>query len=353
MVISSINTVEEFTKLQREGRKLVVFFWAKWQEQSKPGSQIYEIFSALSEKFSDINFFTVEAEEVHSVSNILGITVVPTFCSIVGSNTVSKLEGIFPTELSALVKQLRAYSAPALSGSTSTEESSNTNKLNASSSNPLSSELTNRLEKLIRLAPVMLFMKGTPDQPRCGFSRQTVEILVGNDIQFASFDILSDEGVRAGLKVYSDWPTYPQVYVNGALVGGLDILKDMLSAGGASLKVQLGITDVQLPPPPSSLEEKLRGLIQQAPVMLFMKGSPDTPKCGFSRSIVELLRKGGVTFSSFDILTDEEVRAGLKTFSDWPTYPQLYVKGTLVGGLDILREMANSEEDLSIQLGIN
>lgn len=87
--------------------------------------------------------------------------------------------------------------------------------------------------------------------------------------------------------------------------------------------------------------------------MLFMKGSPDTPKCGFSRSIVELLRKGGVTFSSFDILTDEEVRAGLKTFSDWPTYPQLYVKGTLVGGLDILREMANSEEDLSIQLGIN
>ena len=150
------------------------------------------------------------------------------------------MEGIFPTELSALVKQLRAYSAPALSGSTSTEESSNTNKLNASSSNPLSSELTNRLEKLIRLAPVMLFMKGTPDQPRCGFSRQTVEILVGNDIQFASFDILSDEGVRAGLKVYSDWPTYPQVYVNGALVGGLDILKDMLSAGGASLKVQLG-----------------------------------------------------------------------------------------------------------------
>ena len=87
--------------------------------------------------------------------------------------------------------------------------------------------------------------------------------------------------------------------------------------------------------------------------MLFMKGSPDTPKCGFSRSIVELLRKGGFAFSSFDILTDEEVRAGLKTFSDWPTYPQLYVNGTLVGGLDILREMANSEQDLSVQLGIN
>ncbi len=86
----------------------------------------------------------------------------------------------------------------------------------------------------------MLFMKGSPDQPRCGFSRQTVEVLSENDIQFASFDILSDEEVRAGLKVYSDWPTYPQVYVHGTLVGGLDILKEMLATGSASLKEQLG-----------------------------------------------------------------------------------------------------------------
>lgn len=150
------------------------------------------------------------------------------------------MEGIFPTELSALVKQLRVYSAPTPSASTNTVESLTAIKLSSSSSNPLSSELTNRLEKLIRLAPVMLFMKGTPDQPRCGFSRQTVEILSGNNIQFASFDILSDEEVRAGLKVFSDWPTYPQVYVNGSLVGGLDILKEMLAAGSASLKEQLG-----------------------------------------------------------------------------------------------------------------
>ena len=117
--------------------------------------------------------------------------------------------------------------------------------------------------------------------------------------------------------------------------------------------LSIGIKDVQLPPPPTSLEEKLRGLIQQAPVMLFMKGSPDTPKCGFSRSIVELLQKNSVAFSFFDILTDEEVRAGLKTYSNWPTYPQLYVKGTLVGGLDIVKEMVNSGEELSVQLGVN
>jgi Grx4 family monothiol glutaredoxin len=140
--------------------------------------------------------------------------------------------------LSALAKQLRDYEVPISSGINT--QNSSAIKVHASTSKTFTPELSNRLESLICLAPVMLFMKGSPDQPRCGFSRQTVEVLSENDIQFASFDILSDEEVRAGLKVYSDWPTYPQVYVHGTLVGGLDILKEMLATGSASLKEQLG-----------------------------------------------------------------------------------------------------------------
>lgn len=71
-----------------------------------------------------------------------------------------------------------------------------------------------------------------------------------------------------------------------------------------------------------------------------MKGTPQEPKCGFSKKTVKLLRDHQIAFSSFDILSDEQVRQGLKKFSNWPTYPQLYVKGKLVGGLDILNEMA-------------
>lgn len=67
--------------------------------------------------------------------------------------------------------------------------------------------------------------------------------------------------------------------------------------------------------------------------MLFMKGDPSTPKCGFSRQTVELLQSLNAEFGSFDILTDEEIRQGLKTYSDWPTYPQLYIDGQLIGGL--------------------
>ncbi len=78
--------------------------------------------------------------------------------------------------------------------------------------------------------------------------------------------------------------------------------------------------------------------------MLFMKGLPSAPKCGFSRQMVELLNKHGVAFDAFDILQDDQVRQGLKTFSNWPTFPQLYVNGELVGGLDICQELQESGE---------
>ncbi|CAL8071182.1 unnamed protein product [Calicophoron daubneyi] len=94
----------------------------------------------------------------------------------------------------------------------------------------------------------------------------------------------------------------------------------------------------------ANIEDRLHALINQAPIMLFMKGSPKEPRCGFSRKMVEILQSAGAKFDHFDILQDEEVRQGLKTFSNWPTYPQLYVKGELIGGVDIVKELADSGE---------
>lgn len=92
------------------------------------------------------------------------------------------------------------------------------------------------------------------------------------------------------------------------------------------------------------LDERLRALTHEAPVMLFMKGNPEAPRCGFSRQAVEMLRGEGVAFGTFDILSDEEVRQGLKAFSNWPTYPQLYADGKLLGGLDIMKELKEEDE---------
>jgi monothiol glutaredoxin len=84
--------------------------------------------------------------------------------------------------------------------------------------------------------------------------------------------------------------------------------------------------------------------IAEHPVVLFMKGVPDQPKCGFSSVVVQILDHLGVNFVGVDVLQSDELRDGIKTFSDWPTIPQLYVKGEFVGGSDIVREMFQSGE---------
>lgn len=91
------------------------------------------------------------------------------------------------------------------------------------------------------------------------------------------------------------------------------------------------------------INTRLGKLVKAAPVMLFMKGTPAAPQCGFSRQLVALLREKGVRYGFFNILADDEVRQGLKIFSDWPTYPQLYLDGNLVGGLDIVSFILNFE----------
>jgi len=93
------------------------------------------------------------------------------------------------------------------------------------------------------------------------------------------------------------------------------------------------------------LQKRLTDLVKAAPVMLFMKGTPSSPQCGFSRQLVALLRENGVRYGFFNILADDEVRQGLKEFADWPTFPQLWVSGELVGGLDIVKEEMENDPD--------
>ena len=93
-----------------------------------------------------------------------------------------------------------------------------------------------------------------------------------------------------------------------------------------------------------TLNERLENLIKKQRIMIFMKGVPSAPRCGFSKKICAILDSYNAPYGAFDVLTDEEVRQGLKEYSDWPTYPQLYVDGELVGGLDIVQEMVDDGE---------
>lgn len=92
-------------------------------------------------------------------------------------------------------------------------------------------KLKNKIEKLIKSEKVFIFIKGTPQNPRCGFSARAVEILKGNKIIFKSFDVLSDNEIREGVKEFSSWPTIPQIYAKGKFLGGSEILVEMAEKG--------------------------------------------------------------------------------------------------------------------------
>ena len=92
------------------------------------------------------------------------------------------------------------------------------------------------------------------------------------------------------------------------------------------------------------IKEKIKEIIESNEVCLFMKGTPDSPQCGFSMAVSNLLKHLKVKYNGINVLDDENLRQGIKTFSDWPTIPQLYIKGEFIGGCDIIKEMFESGE---------
>lgn len=316
MSVKTIKNQEEFSAVEKNNGLTVVHFTAEWAPQC---GQMNEVISELAKQseLKDVTFAMVPAEDLSEVSLKFNIAAVPTVVLLRGGQVVDRVDGANAADLTTKVKIQAAKSSLVSTAPAVPAEDLNT-----------------RLKRLVNSAKCILFMKGSPDAPRCGFSRTTVELLGKHEADYSTFDILTDEEVRQGLKTYSNWPTYPQLYVDGELVGGLDILKEMDASGELAPML----------PKKRTLNDRLKELINRAPLMVFMKGDRNTPRCGFSRTMIGILNETRLPYDTFDILTDEEVRQGLKTYSNWPTYPQVYVKGDLVGGLDIIKELQSSNE---------
>jgi monothiol glutaredoxin len=105
------------------------------------------------------------------------------------------------------------------------------NKEFAMTSMTIDGDVQTRIADIVNAHPIVLFMKGQPAQPQCGFSAAVVKVLQRYDVPVHAVDVLADPALRQGIKVYSDWPTIPQLYVDGAFVGGCDIVREMHAAG--------------------------------------------------------------------------------------------------------------------------
>jgi Grx4 family monothiol glutaredoxin len=333
MSVISVTSAAELAALQN-GSLSVVHFWAAWAPQCV---QMNDVLQELALLHPGIKFAKIEAEAVPEVSEKNQIAAVPTVLLFRGTVEFDRLNGADVPALTAKVTKLAKQSitlspggavAPAAAPSIPAPKEDD-------------KELEARLKKLVTAAPVMVFIKGTPQEPQCGFSRQLVEILKEQEVEYSTFNILEDPAVRSGLKEFSNWPTFLQIYVNGDLIGGLDIVKALVESGTFKDQLPKILTKEEI-------TAKLKTLINREPVMLFMKGSPEAPRCGFSRTITGILTECGVKYGSYDILGDEQVRASLKEYSNWPTYPQLYVNGELIGGLDIVKELKDNGELLEV-----
>tara|TARA_Y100000816_G_C26019496_1_gene533307 strand:+ start:183 stop:503 length:321 start_codon:yes stop_codon:yes gene_type:complete len=92
------------------------------------------------------------------------------------------------------------------------------------------------------------------------------------------------------------------------------------------------------------VKQKIKGVIESNNIVLFMKGTPDNPQCGFSMAVSNILKHLNVKFEGINVLENNEIRQGVKDFTDWPTIPQLYIKGEFIGGCDIVKEMFEKGE---------
>ncbi|KAI0077817.1 glutaredoxin [Panus rudis PR-1116 ss-1] len=230
--LHEIASTEQFQSLlsQDLNRISLLNFWAPW---AQPCEQMNQVVRELAKKYPELLVLQIEAESQQDISDSFNVEAVPTFVVLQGHTLLGQVSGADAAGLTKLI-------ADNIHGPSSVKPQAHTDQHPAAapSASETQEQLNERLRKLMNQDKVVLFMKGSPDAPRCGFSRKIVGILKDQGVQFSHFDILSDESVRSGMKVLNNWPTFPQLIVNGEFVGGLDIVQEMVENG--ELKEVLG-----------------------------------------------------------------------------------------------------------------
>jgi Grx4 family monothiol glutaredoxin len=218
--VIAVNSVDELNALKAKGNPVALYFAADWCE---PCVGMNVVFATLAnDRHGKMTFAQIDTEKAaDELTERFNVASVPTFVILSPSleQSLARVEGADAAKLTLAVHQ----HAPL--GDHPTVE-------HVEAANSAAQPLEDRLRSLVNKAPVMLFMKGTPDEPKCGFSKKMVALLRKyHDTSFGSFDILSDLEVREGLKKFSNWPTYPQLYAGGKLLGGLDVATELDEEG--------------------------------------------------------------------------------------------------------------------------
>lgn len=235
MYLGSLVCIHTLAHLMMtDGLYLFVADWA-----SEPCTSAHQILSASASKHA-IPFTVInEDADPAGLFDGMGIEVVPSVVALRGGQVVGRVEGVDSKGIISLVER---YNNNEYSSTPIVNTGAQTTAIQATvQAPPLSAPTptaysTEQLVALVNSHKLMLFIKGTPDRPQCGFTTQLLRLLSDHGLNsqtghFATFNILEDAPLRAALKDWAQWPTYPQVYWKGELMGGLDILKEMFASG--------------------------------------------------------------------------------------------------------------------------
>lgn len=155
-----------------------------------------------------------------------------------------------------------------------------------------------KIESLLKSYPVIIFIKGTPMDPFCKFSKSFMELIKKTEIKYKSFDIFKDEALRCWLRIYSGWKTYPQIYINGNIIGGVDKLKELIEKN-------LFLDMVPIECRKEGAVAKIENLVKNNGVIVFGKGTFEKQQCKNSQEAYKILKELNIKFEIFDILTDD------------------------------------------------
>ncbi|KYK55967.1 monothiol glutaredoxin-4 [Drechmeria coniospora] len=233
--ITSFSQWEQLVSSIPATTLLIVSFHTPW---AAPCAQMATVLATLasehpvSEPPSSV-WVSIDAEKLSDVSEMYNVTAVPFLVLQRNGRVIESVSGSSAVKVRTAIEthMQPGINASSIEGAANgIEQPNGDSKKDETPADPVKQkeELFKRLEDLVKAAPVMLFMKGTPSSPQCGFSRQLVGILREDSVKYGFFNILADDEVRQGLKEYAEWPTYPQLWVDGELIGGLDIVKEEL-----------------------------------------------------------------------------------------------------------------------------
>eukprot|EP01023_Acetabularia_acetabulum_P067861 TRINITY_DN9478_c1_g1_i1.p1 TRINITY_DN9478_c1_g1~~TRINITY_DN9478_c1_g1_i1.p1 ORF type:complete len:339 (+),score=69.73 TRINITY_DN9478_c1_g1_i1:183-1199(+) len=324
-LLYNIQTPNEFQKTVAGFPAVVAQFCAEWNSDEK----IEDVFDDMIQLYSEVVFMKVDAGLMEDVIVRFEVPSVPCFLLFKNGRMIKRVLGANALDLrDSLAGHFEKFQNGAIVPAGQWDDGK--------------VKLTDKIQKKIiaYLAnnPIMLFMKGNPNNPKTSFDRRLVNVLKIDEIEFSSYDILLDEEFGEGLKEYSHYPVFPQLWIDKELVGGCDVVIEMRENG--ELKKILEEYKKKLAYHPKN---RLNSLLQQKKVVLFTK--MDNSSSGIAvGQVVNALEEEEIEFESFDLSGDWDLQKEVKKVSSWPVFPQLFVRGQFVGGKDVLLDMKNSRE---------